>query len=242
MHLGQQLVKVKRKSVSLDGVDIPFSDDVTCLGVVFDNELKFSTGVVFDNEVKFSTHIKRLAWKCFYHLRQMRSVRCSLSVDAAKTVVNALIISRIDYCNSVFSQVTVIHLCPLQSVLNAAAWLIVKKRKYDPITATIREVLHWLPIQQRIEYKLCDLVYKAMHHTALVYLMELCVPVSLHQGRANLRSATHGDLSVAANKDTTYGRRSYAVSGPTTWNALSLSTREQSQSRTVSQSSQDGTN
>ena len=49
----QQLVKVKRKSVSLDGVDIPFSDDVTCLGVVFDNELKFST------------HIKRLAGKCF---------------------------------------------------------------------------------------------------------------------------------------------------------------------------------
>ena len=33
----QQLVKVKRKSVSLDGVDIPFSDDVTCLGVVFNN-------------------------------------------------------------------------------------------------------------------------------------------------------------------------------------------------------------
>ena len=68
----QQLVKVKRKSVSLDGVDIPFSDDDTCLGVVFDNELKFCT------------HIKRLAGKCFYHLHHMRSVRRSLSVDAAK--------------------------------------------------------------------------------------------------------------------------------------------------------------
>ena len=106
--------------------------------------------------------------------------------------------------------------------------LIVKKRKYDPITVTIRDVLHWLPIQQRIEYKLCDLVYKAMHHTAPVYLMERCVPVSINQGRANLRSATHEDLIVAANNGTTYGRRSFAVSGPTTWNALSLSIREQS--------------
>ena len=42
LGIRQQLVKVKRKSASLDGVDIPFSDDVTCLGVVFDNELKFS--------------------------------------------------------------------------------------------------------------------------------------------------------------------------------------------------------
>ena len=104
-------------------------------------------GMVFDNEMKISTHIKRLAEKCFYHLCQMRSVRRSLSVDAAKTLVNAFITSRIDYCNSVFSRVAVIHLRPLQSVLNAAAQLIVKKRKYDLITVTIRDVLHWLPIQ-----------------------------------------------------------------------------------------------
>ena len=157
---------MKRKSVFLYGVDIPFSDDVTCLGVVFDNELKFST------------HIKRLTGKCFYHLRQMRSMRRSLSVDAAKTLVNAFTTSRIGYCNSVFSRVAMTHLRSLQSVLNAAARLIVKKRNYDPITVTIRDVLHWLPIQQRIEYKLCDLVYKATHHIALVYLTELFVPVS----------------------------------------------------------------
>ena len=160
----------------------------------------------------------------------MHSVRRSLSVDAAKALVNAFITSRIYYCNNVFSRVARArtHVRPLQSVLNAAARLIVKKRKYDPITATIRDVLYWLPIRQRIEYKLCDLVYIAVHHTAPVYLTELCVPVSIHQDRANLRSATHRDLNVAANKGTTYGRRSFAVSGPTTWNELSLSIREQS--------------
>ena len=85
-----------------------------------------------------------------------------------------------------------------------------------------------LSIQQRIEYKLCGLVYKEMHHTASVYQTELCVPVSVHQGRANLRSARHGDLSVAANKGKTSDRRSFVVSGPTTWNTPSLSTRKQS--------------
>ena len=150
----------------------------------------------------------------------MRSVRRSLSVDAAKTLVTAFITSRIDYCNSIFTHVEATHLCPLQSVLNAAAQLIVNKCKYENITATIRDVLHWLPIQQRIEYRLCDLVYKAMHHTALVYLTELCVPVTIHQGHANRRSATHGDLSVVANKGTTYGRWSFAVSGYTTLHNL----------------------
>ena len=54
------------------------------------------------------------------------------------------------------------------------------------------------------------------------------VPVSTHQGHANICSAAREDLSVAANKGKTYGRRSFAVSGPTTWNTLSLSTHEQS--------------
>ena len=65
---------------------------------------------------------------------------------------------------------------------------------------------------------ICDHVYKAMHHTVPVYLTELCIPVS----------TVHGDLDVAANKGATCDRRSITVSGGTAWNALSLSTREQS--------------
>ena len=78
-----------------------------------------------------------------------------------------------------------------------------------------------------------------MHHTYPVYLTELCVDVSTHRSRADLRSVARGDLSVAANKGTTYDRRSFAVSGPTTWNAISLSIREPSLSH--GQPSQDGT-
>ena len=101
-------------------------------------------------------------------------------MDSILFLVNAFITSQIDSCNSIFSRVAAAHLRTLQSVLNAAAQLIVKKCKYDPITATIHDVPHWLLIQQRIKYKLCDLVYKAMHRAALVYLTELCVPVSIH--------------------------------------------------------------
>ena len=59
---------------------------------------------------------------------------------------------------------------------------------------------------------------------ALVYLTWLCVAVSTHQGRANLHSEYVGDLSVVANKGTICRRQSFAVSDPTTWNTLSVST------------------
>ena len=63
---------------------------VTCLGVIFDCELTFSKQV---------TSVVR---RCFYHLRQIRAVRKSLTTESVKMLVHARIASRLDYCNSVF--------------------------------------------------------------------------------------------------------------------------------------------
>ena len=93
--------------------------EVTCLGVVFDSELTFSK------------HVKSVVHRCFYHLRQLRTVRKTLTNESVKTLVQALIASRLDYCNSVFYQISVTNLQALQSVLNSAARLVVWKRKYD---------------------------------------------------------------------------------------------------------------
>ena len=81
-------------------------------------------------------------------------------------------------CNSVFHQISAANLHALQSVLNAAARLVMRKRKYDHITATLRDDLHWLPVRQRVMYKLCTIVHKCLHAAAPPYLSELCIPVS----------------------------------------------------------------
>ena len=96
----------------------------------------------------------------------MRIVRKSLTQDAAKTIVHAFVTSRIDYCNSILYGASAAHIRPLQNVLNAAARLILRKRKHDRITA-------WLPVQQRIECKMCVLVYKCLHQAAPIYLLLL---------------------------------------------------------------------
>jgi len=63
---------------------------------------------------------------------------------SVQTLVHALIASGLDYCNCVFYQLSAANLQALQSVLNAGARLIMRKWKYDHITSTLRDDLHWL--------------------------------------------------------------------------------------------------
>jgi len=74
-----------------------------------------------------------------------------------------------------------------------------RKRKYDRITAMLRDDLNW----QRVSYMQCTMVYKCLHMAVPVYLAEMCVPVAASTGRQCLRSAswwpdctTHKDRCV----------------------------------------------
>jgi len=109
-----------------------------------------------------------------------------------------------------------VHLRQLQQVLNAAARPIARKRKYDSISATLRDALHWLPIRQRVEFKLSVLVF-CLHNLAPSYLSTMCQPVADNAGRRYLCSAARGDLAVPATRTLRYGPRSFAVAGPSTW-------------------------
>ena len=90
-------------------------------------------GVIVDQEMLFADHVRRLASVCFYWLRQLRSIRRTLTMETTTILVYALVISRIDYCNGVLAGAYDVHLRQLQAVLNAAARLIVRKRKCDSI-------------------------------------------------------------------------------------------------------------
>jgi len=116
------------------------------------------------------------------------------------------------------------------NVLIAAARLILCKRNYDRITAAIRHSLHWLPVQQRIDCKLCVLVYKCLHQGAPVYLSKLCIPVASLTARSHLRSAAKECLVISYCRTKNYGQRSFSYSGPTLCNSLPLTLRDKSMS------------
>src|SRR6218665_3617202 len=115
-------------------------------------------GVLFDTHLTMKAHISRVSRTCFYHLRRLRSIRRCLGREVTARLVSALIISRLDYCNAIPANLPASTLAPLQRVLNAAAHLVMNLGPRDHVTPALYE-LHWLPIQSRIQFKLCLLVH-----------------------------------------------------------------------------------
>ena len=205
----QQLVKIDNTPLILhDGTVIHPSTQVRTLGVILDNELTMLP------------HANSVVRGCFYHLRQLRSIRSSLTDSAAKTIVHALISSRIDYCNSVLFGVSEAVSQRLQSVLNSSARLITNRRRFDHITPALRDELHWLPIQQRIQYKIALLVFKCLHGLSPVYLSAAYTPMASLQDSRVLRSAVHGDIVQPRTNTRRIGPRSFRSSAPAIWNSL----------------------
>ena len=129
----------------------------------------------------------------------------------------------LDCCNQLFIGARGRLLDKLQSLKNAAARLFTGARKFDRITPVMRK-LHWLPVRQRLQFKTTVLVFKCIRGHAPVYLSEYCKSTADNTGRSHLWSANTCLLSVPRTR-TTYCDRSFAISGPATWNSLPVALR-----------------
>ena len=89
----------------------------------------------------------------------------------------------------------------------------------------MRDMLHWLPIAQRISYRIAVLVWRCLLDSALGYHCELRRPVSGLPGRRALRFSATVQLLVPRAKTTTRQRRAFSIVGSSTWNGLSLEIR-----------------
>ena len=180
-------------------------------------------GVYFDSHLTMKAHVARVARTCFYHLRRLRSIRRSLGRDVTARLVSALVISRLDYCNSVLAHLPASTLAPLQRVINAAARMVVDLGPRDHVTPALYE-LHWLPIAERIKFKLCLLVHHSINGRAPSYLTELVTSVANVPGRASLRSAGRHDLVVPRSRLVS-SERAFSVAAPKAWNSLPVDIR-----------------
>ena len=150
----------------------------------------------------------------------LRRVRRSLDSLSAATLVHAFLSSHVDYCNAVFAGAPKTITDRLQRVLNAAARVVSDTRKFDRgLSRIMHTELHWLDVPERINYKFGMLMYRCQHNKAPRYLTDHCTSVSAVAYRQPLRSASSHEVSVPPAQYL-YGRRAFAVAGPTVWNSL----------------------
>ena len=90
------------------------------------------------------------AW---FQLRNIRSVRSSLTKEATLRLVCSLVMPRLDYGNISLYGISEGLLDKFQKAQNAAARQVVKCLRSDHITPHLRD-LHWQPVRSRIKYKI----------------------------------------------------------------------------------------
>ena len=135
-------------------------------------------GVYFDNQLRLKKHIFNVCKSCYFQLRQLRVIRRSLPSDVLRTLLQAFVTCRLDYCNSLLVGQPSCDISRLQSVQNAAGRLFGGVSRFDSVDHVLRDDLHWLPVKQRIIFEVGMFGYKTIHGLAPPYLKELFVPVS----------------------------------------------------------------
>ena len=108
----------------------------------------------------------------FFELRKISHMRAFLNEASLQKLITSFVLSRMDYCNSLLVNLPNDTITKLQRIQNHAARLVLKKTKRDHVTPLFRK-LHWLPLQARIDYKICVLCFKCINKTAPSYLSDL---------------------------------------------------------------------
>jgi len=157
-----------------------------------------------------------VARSCNYHSQAIRHIRHLLSRELALTLACSLILTRMDYCNSVLYGAPSSSIQILQRAQNNAARIVLQAPRRSHARPLLRD-LHWLPIQHRIEYKVAVLTFKSRSSaTAPTYLSR---HIKARVSERTLRSSTAPLLDKPFTR-TDFANRAFRCSAPTVWNSL----------------------
>ena len=199
----------------IDRSDFVLNDGTVAVSTVVRN-----LGNFFYEPMSMIDHVNQLIRSCFYQLRRIKSIRWLLPTSTVIQLVNSFVSSRVEYCNSLLAGLPKCQLDRIQCVLNVAVRLIYGRGRYEHVISLLRDRLHWLRVPQRVEFKRCLLVYKALHGLAPAYITEYCV-FNTNERRSSLRSSAQNRLLIPRpSKTVRLGERSFSVNGSSLWNSL----------------------
>jgi len=183
-------------------------------------------GAVLDNGLRMDEHISTICRACNISLRSISKIRPCLTEDSANTLIHSFITCKLDNLNSLLIGFSENRLYCLQLILNHAARIITKTRKYDHISDVLK-ALHWLPITARIDYKVTLLVYKCLNCNGPSYLSDLLKMkvYSKYDTRYADDKLRLDDAKKQKMRLKTMGDRAFSVYAPVAWNKLPLSLR-----------------
>uniref|UniRef100_A0A8C1MLV6 Reverse transcriptase domain-containing protein n=1 Tax=Cyprinus carpio TaxID=7962 RepID=A0A8C1MLV6_CYPCA len=177
--------------------------------------------VVMDHQLSFTDNIATTTRSCRFALYNIRKIRPFLLEQATQLLVQALVFSRLEYCNVLLAGLPACTIKPLQLIQNAAARVVFNEPKTAHVTPLLIR-LHWLPVATRIKFKVLMLAYKTTTGTAPTYLSSL---VQSYVPSRSLRSASEGHLVVPSHRGSKSLSQTFSWNLHSWWNDLPISIR-----------------
>ena len=167
-----------------------------------------------DKNLTLTCHINETCRKAANAIRSIGRIPKYLTNENLEGLVNGLVISRLDYCNSILLPKR--ELDKLQRAQNTAARLITGTKQYHHIKPALQK-LQLLPVESRITFKIILITFKIFHGLSPAYVSSLLQ--EYHPPRS-LRSSSKSLLTVPTMNSVTYGERTFSFYAPTLWNTL----------------------
>ena len=194
---------ITMNKIKIDSINISTAISVKNLGAISDS--------AWSSEAFVNSICKSACFNLFNICRSRRS----LTTDAAKILIQAYVMSKVD-CNSPLYGIPEKLLNRIQRIQNYAARVVIKLHKFIHITPAL-VTLYWLPGDRRINFKIALLVYKALNGQAPAYIADLLQPYDPPQ---KLRSADKQLLSQPCCRSKSYGDRAFCCAAPVVWNNI----------------------
>ena len=187
-----KLRNIQIESINIDNDPIDISDNVRNLGFFLDKHLNMNV------------HVSNLRKSCYFELRKISHVRPFIDEKCAIQLVVSYVLSKLDYCNCLFFNMSCDNFNKLQLVQNHAARIVKRASKRDSAKSILFE-LHWLPIKYRVSFKIALIVFKCLHTDNFPsYIKDL---ISIYTPSRTLRSSDSFLLKKTCDEITYFWRQ-----------------------------------
>ena len=164
-------------------------------------------GVLFDSTCNLNYHVSRICKSINYNLY---SIPLGIIENTFPKKVNCSVTSHLGYCNTIFYGAKDYDISQLELCQNNAAQMLSLLPKFDHVTPVLKN-LHWLPVKQRVEYKVLLFTFKALRGKASAYISQW---LSLYTPTRPLRPETKNLFRVPRCRLEGFGRRCFAYAAP----------------------------
>ena len=172
-------------------------------------------GLNLDSYLTYDYHIKNVVSSCMAKLCQINRVKDSFDRDSLRLIINTLVMSKLYYCSTVWSNTSATNIKKLRAVQNFACRILTNTGRYDHVTPALRAI-RCLPVEEHLKYRETLITYKCMNGLAPPYLSKLFIKRNeIH----DLNTRKNKTLHIPQHK-TVSGQRTFYYRAVKLWNDL----------------------